>query len=37
MESEARSTGVQSISVAEPSTVIGLITKHADCRMNIPH
>ena len=33
MESDARSTGVQLKSVAKPSTVIGLIAKHADCRI----
>ena len=33
MESDARSTGVQLKSAAQPSTVIGLITKHADCRI----
>ena len=30
-ESEARSTGVQLKIAAKPSTVIELITKHADC------
>ena len=32
-QSEARSTGVQLKSDAKLSTVIGLTTKHADCRM----
>ena len=33
MESDARSTGVQLKSALKPSTVIGLITKHADCHI----
>ena len=33
MESDARSTGVQLKSAEKPSTVVGLITKHADCRI----
>ena len=33
IESDARSTGVQLKSAAKLSTVIGLITKLADCRM----
>ena len=33
MESDARSTGVQLKSAAKPSTVIGLIPKHSDCRI----
>ena len=32
-ESDTRSTGVQLKSAEKLSTVIGLITKHADCRM----
>ena len=35
IESDARSTGVQLKSAAKLSTLIGLITKHADCRMPI--
>ena len=33
MESDARFTGVQLKSAALPSTVMGLITKHADCHI----
>ena len=33
IESDNRSIGVQLNSLGKLSTVIGLITKHADCRM----
>ena len=33
MESDAQTTSVQLKSAAKPSTVIGLITMHADCRI----
>ena len=33
LESDTRSTGVELKSAAKPSIVIGLITKHVDCRI----